>query len=81
MSFDAVELRIAELRRSIDKLQSSDSGFSAEDLDHQAAHLEWLLKQAQKAETDRVQLKQHYDAARTALAKAMLALEQLAEPS
>lgn len=81
ISFDAIEQRIADLHDSIGKLQSADSGFAAEDLEHQSAHMDWLLKQAQKAHAERFVLKQDYDVARTALAKAMLALDQLASAS
>lgn len=78
-NFDEVELKISELGAAISRVQSGESGFSAEALDHQAAHLDWLLAKIEMARADRVQLKQDFDAARTSLAKAMLALEQLSE--
>ncbi|MEL6830204.1 MAG: hypothetical protein AAFO63_08710 [Pseudomonadota bacterium] len=80
-AFEAIKTKILKLQRAIAAAQSPEGGFGADSLVYQAAHIERLLNHVEIAQTEWVELKREFDLRRTELAKALLALDQLATAS
>lgn len=76
-SLDLIDSQVASLRQHIATVQTLDGGFGADSLTYQALHLQRLLDNVQVCLELKPQLKVQFEQTRTALAKALLAVEHL----